>query len=290
MVLGPKKMAAGAAPAVAETGPFRGENGGPFLTIGPAGAARAAAGDWPARSDRRLMLSLLARPGDPLTQRLADGGPVYTETDPSCLIAEPWNAASALLFLVLVLAWAVRLRGRYRRYPFLACCLPVLAVGGVGGTIYHAFRAARIFLVMDYLPIYVLGVAATIYLWVRVSPRLWHVLLVLGLSVLLQQLAWLLPAHYAISVSYASLAVLILVPAVAVLVRTRFRDGGWVVLALACFGVGLFFRIADAWRPPLLPMGTHWLWHLFGAATTAALIEYLYRLRNERLFASGRPT
>jgi hypothetical protein len=228
------------------------------------------------------MLLLLAATFDPLSERLPDGGPRYTETDLNRLIVEPWNAASALAFLGLVVAWAVRLRGAYRCYPFLACCLPILAVGGVGGTVYHAFRASRVFLVMDYGPIYLLAAATTIYLWVQVGPRWSHVLAVVLISAGVQLLGLSLPRHYAISASYASLAVLILAPAVVLLAKTRFRHGGWVALALAWFAAALFFRVADAWQL-LTPVGTHWLWHLFGAATTAALMEYLYRLRRDRL-------
>jgi predicted membrane-bound mannosyltransferase len=87
-----------------------------------------------------------------------------------------------------------------------------------------------------------------------------------------------LPAHQAINLGYASLAALILTPLVFLLARTRFRHGLWVLAALGSFGVALFFRYADTWRPPLLAVGTHWLWHLFGAVTTALLLEYLYRV------------
>ena len=61
--------------------------------------------------------------------RLADGGPRYTETpaEPDApdarFPAEPWNAVTASLFVVVALAWLVRLRGRYRGYPFLMSCL-----------------------------------------------------------------------------------------------------------------------------------------------------------------------
>jgi hemolysin III len=224
-------------------------------------------------------MSLQIEPGvSSLSERLRDGGPLYTETDLNRLIAEPWNAASALLFLVLVVFWLARLRGQYRQHPFLTCCLPILAVGGVGGTVYHAFRLSPIFLVMDVAPIFVLGLAASVYLWLRLSPRWWQVGMVLGVYLLLQTLAYGLPAHQAINLGYASLAVLILTPLVFLLARTRFRQGAWVAAALGSFGLALFFRYADTWRPPLLPMGTHWLWHLFGAVTTAFLMEYLFRV------------
>src|SRR5262245_28804955 len=100
---------------------------------------------------RRRMLSPMPNTPilspDPVSGHLAtDGGPVYVETERNLdrvgtgAVVEPWNAASALLFLVVVVVWLVRLRGRYRKHPFLTCCLPLLAAGGVGGVVYHAFR------------------------------------------------------------------------------------------------------------------------------------------------------
>src|SRR5262249_45205224 len=142
----------------------------------------------------------------------------------------------------------------------------------------HAFRVSPVFLVMDVAPIFVLGLAASVYLWLRVSPRWWQVVLVLVVFLLLQTLGIGLPAHQAINLGYATLAALILTPLVFLLSRPRFRHGAWVAAALGSFGVALFFRYADTWRPPLLPMGCHWLWHLFGAVTTALLMEYLYYL------------
>jgi hypothetical protein len=38
-----------------------------------------------------------------------------------------------------------------------------------------------------------------------------------------------------------------------------------------------------------LPMGTHWLWHLFGAACTQFLIAYFYRLEGERVGSTTSP-
>jgi hypothetical protein len=30
-----------------------------------------------------------------------------------------------------------------------------------------------------------------------------------------------------------------------------------------------------------LDLGTHWLWHLYGAATTMFLFEYFYRIKQD---------
>src|SRR5690348_9244178 len=82
----------------------------------------------------------VAEPGEaaPANTRLRDHGPRYTETpvDPyspdAPTVAEPWNAVTAALFVAIAVTWLIRLRGHYRQYPFLVCCLPILLVGGVG--------------------------------------------------------------------------------------------------------------------------------------------------------------
>ena len=55
------------------------------------------------------------------------------------------------------------------------------------------------------------------------------------------------------------------------------------VAALASFAVAWFCRLVDGTLMSDLPMGTHWLWHTFGAITTALMIEYFYRLEREEV-------
>ena len=221
-------------------------------------------------------------PDDPLHQTLSDGGPRYVETvDLSAPIVEPWNTASAFLFVVLVLIWMMRLWGRFRQYPFLTCCLPILFVGGIGGTLYHATRASRLYHMLDIGPITLLGLFVSLYLWWRLGARRWHligiVLVYIGLNDVIFRT---LPIHFAISFNYGLLAILIVGPIIMVLVRTHFHEARWFWTALVCFGMAIGFRLLDAVRPAVLPMGTHWLWHLFGVLTTAALSEYLYCLES----------
>ena len=211
--------------------------------------------------------------------RLPDGGPIYVETpaDPESfpgLVAEPWNTVTAAFFIVIPLIWLWALRGRYRNYPFLICCLPILLTGGIGGTLFHGLRQYRAFFLMDVVPIYLLGLIVAVYLWIRLGPRLIYLLGMIAFLAFLQLVArYQLPMQWMINVSYASLAMIVLIPIVLVLLRTRFHHGEWIYTALAWV-----CRIVDKERPPLLPMGTHWLWHTFGAATTAAVIMYVYRI------------
>jgi hypothetical protein len=236
---------------------------------------------------------LVVPQADPFA-RLTDGGPRYQETpfDPYDLppgtIAEPYNTATAALFIVIVLLWAWRLRGRYRQYAFITCMLPILLAGGIGGTLYHALRNAMAWFLLDVVPIQILGLAASIYLSIRLG-RVggWkRISLLLG-GVLLASVAfnaafrWVIPLknpNIAVNISYLTLAAIVIVPMVAFLWRTRFRHVGWVLAGLACFGHAWFFRLVDNTGLVNLPMGTHWLWHTYGAATTMFLFEYFYRV------------
>lgn len=233
-----------------------------------------------------------------LTGRLPDRGPRYQETpaDPYAAdaprIAEPWNAGTASLFVVIVLAWLRRVRGRYTKFPFLLSCLPILFVGGVGGTLYHATRTRSLYFYLDVLPISVLGIAGAAYLAVRLWKRRGYAYLVVallgyvGLSTLFFAVLAPMPAFrefrtLGVNVTYAALATVLLVPLGVTLWRTRWRHVGLVAAALASFGIAWFMRLVDGSPLVDLPMGTHWLWHTFGAVTTWFVVEYFYRVEGE---------
>lgn len=226
--------------------------------------------------------------------RLPDWGPRYLETpaDPYApggpAVAEPFNAVTASFFVVIVAVWAWRLRGRFHRFPFLTSCLPVLLAGGVGGTLYHALRTSPVYFLLDLVPILLLGVAGAVYLTVRLGRQYGATRVILiafgvvavtafvngGLRLLPNTLGTL-----QVNLSYATQAVLILIPLGATLARTRFRYAGYVFAGVGCFAVAWFCRLVDLQSP--LPMGTHWLWHTFGAACTQFVIEYFYRVERD---------
>lgn len=236
------------------------------------------------------------RPGA-VGSRMPDGGPRYRETPPdprAVSIAEPFNAVTASFFILIVLVWVWRLRGNFWRYPFLTACLPILLAGGIGGTLYHAFRTERLYFLMDVIPISLLGIAGAVYLAVRLGRSIgaWRVT---GIAVVLIAVYLFVngilfryvqnPAipNLRINLSYASLALILIVPLIVVLIRTRFRHVGWVATALVSFGIAWFCRLVDGGTYDPLRMGTHWLWHTFGAITTFAITEYFYLLELERV-------
>ena len=246
------------------------------------------------------------RTPDPNSARLPDGGPRYKESpaDPATFqpqLAEPYNAVTAALFVLIAVFWMGRLWGRFARFPFVTICLPILLAGGIGGTLYHATRADRLYFLLDVIPIQILGLIGAIFLTLRLARTVGYVRVLgyavglLAVSVGLNLFVFRsipLPAGYPnlrVNLSYASLAAVLLIPMFAVLARTRFRHAGWVVGGLASFGIAWFCRLIDRGPLDTLPMGTHWLWHTFGAITTFAIAQYFYRLEGERAEEQARP-
>lgn len=217
---------------------------------------------------------------------IRDGGPLYTETNLDQFIVEPWNTVTAILFLVLLAYWYNKIRGNFRRHRFITNMLPLLAIGGVGGVIYHAFRYSQFFLLMDWLPIMLISLAASYYFLYRVvNSRLWAVLPIIGVFAISTIGFLVLPIQIAVNVNYALLALMVLLPLLMILNKTQFKYGVWILGGLISFGLALFFRIADPWE--WLPMGTHFLWHTFGVLACHLVITYIYYLNEKSLLETA---
>jgi hypothetical protein len=210
-------------------------------------------------------------------ERPADGGPVYAETDLSRTIAEPWNAVSSLAILLPAVYWALRLRRQYKQYPFLAMCLPLLFLGGLGSTLFHAFRSNRLWLMLDITPPALLTLLLALFFWVRILPRKWLVVPILLFTFLLRMGIWYyFPSHTAINLSYFITGSAFFIPMLIFLARTHWRGGKAIGLALFCLLLSLFFRQIDQQATVLLPMGSHFLWHIFSGVGAYYLGLYLY--------------
>ncbi|MEL7532174.1 MAG: hypothetical protein AAFN10_12730, partial [Bacteroidota bacterium] len=102
-----------------------------------------------------------------------DNGPIYTETNLDQLIVEPWNAASAIIFVFIALYWLVRLKNQIRQHIFLYVSSWILLIGGVGGFLYHAFRVSEVFLTMDWVPIAILSLAGSGFFFYQFTGKTW---------------------------------------------------------------------------------------------------------------------
>ncbi|SMO41034.1 hypothetical protein [Solitalea koreensis] len=215
-----------------------------------------------------------------LLQILSDGGPIYAETNLHRTIVEPFNAASGLLFVFLAIFWFYKLRGNYKKYPFLSISLVVLTIGAIGGTLYHALRESKVFLLMDWLPIVILSLMASFYFLIRVTKNV--VLstsifaLLMGLQFLIYKLSGEENSHLSINLNYITMAIVIAGPTIFFLLMHKFYNWRLVAIGFTAFGVALFFRIADKWA--ILPMGTHFLWHLFGLIAVNCMFQFIYHV------------
>lgn len=208
-----------------------------------------------------------------------DGGPIYSETDTSRFIVEPWNAWSSLFILFPAIYWAFKLRGRYREYPFITFCIPLLFLGGLGSTLYHAFRNSRLLLLLDVTPTAVLTLSLAIYFWIKMLPKWWWVIPIIGISIILRAGGWYyLPGQAGVNVSYAITGATLLIPSLLLLYQTRLAHSHHIFISTICFILSLVFRQADNWQISLLPMGTHFLWHIFSGIGAFFLAEYLYKI------------
>lgn len=210
----------------------------------------------------------------------ADGGPSYAETNLQHTIVEPWNAVSSLAILLPALYWAMRIGKNYRSYSFLSLCIPLLFLGGLGSTIFHAFRSHRIWLLLDVAPSAILTLLLALFFWMKVLPKKWLALPLLLALFLIRMWVWqVFPSHAAINTSYLITGIAFFVPLLLHLSRTAWLGARDIGLSIFFLVLSLVFRQLDQ-HPAviaMLPMGTHFLWHLFNGLGAYYLGVYLYK-------------
>ena len=214
-----------------------------------------------------------------------DGGIVYTETNMHRLIPEPLNAISAGFFMLIALYWIIKLNGFSLQSVFLSVASYILLIGSIGGVSYHALRLYKFFILMDWLPILLLCMMASVYFWAKIV-RQW--LYAAGLILIFFLIQFFIRQYlerydnldWAVSINYAAMAIMVIAPVFIYTFRDRSIHSRLVYYSIACFALALFFRESDKWH--LLPVGTHFLWHTFGALATQLMFRYVYYLDHER--------
>lgn len=209
----------------------------------------------------------------------ADGGPVYKETDLSRFPVEPFNTFSNLVFLLIIVYFSFKVYRDPKRHYFLAWSLPVLFLGFIGGTVYHASRSHPVWLYLDWVPIILLCMAASFYFIFKINKPLLYRIGIIGLVVLISIGGRRLPVppSYKESLGYLATAAALLLPMAWYIISTRGRHVGLIIAALGSFTLAIFFRMLDRFvETEVLFMGTHWLWHLFGGISVFFLMSYIY--------------
>lgn len=196
--------------------------------------------------------------------------------------AEPFNAASNLAFIgaAVVGLIAARRSGGDRPVSALAA---LVAVIGLGSFLFHTF-ANRWSVLADVVPI-TLFIYAYLALALRRFFRLRWGYTVAWL-ILFASLSW--PASAAArpliggSADYVPALAAMFVTG-AVLMMRRDRTGKLVLGAACTFAISLALRTLDQPLCPVLPVGTHFLWHFMNAATLAILLWAAGRASERRV-------
>lgn len=213
-------------------------------------------------------------------QKPLDGGLIYRETQPEHWLVEPWNAFSSLAFLVPALLFIIRLWPQRKTYAFLIFyCAPLLIAGGTGSTLYHAFRSSIWLTFMDFMPIIILTLGLSIYMWRMVLDR-WLTTIILsvvfiGLTLFSMRF---LSGQDRVNATYFLRGTFMFLPMLLYAIRSRGTGAFQLGAAILLFVLALLCRYADEKTDlALLPQGTHFLWHIFCAAGAWYMGLYLQK-------------
>lgn len=208
-----------------------------------------------------------------------DFGPIYKETIEGRFPIEPWNTYSNLFFLIIFIYWTFIIYKDYKNHKFIAASLPLLLIGFIGGTIYHATRSHNIWLIMDFAPILILSISVSVYYMVKQKLHWLIIASIISLPfafMIVIENIFVLPEFVDRMLGYPVMAAIILFPIIRWLYLTKWKNTVFVILGILSFGVAISSRSIDI-DINLLPMGTHWLWHCFGAIAVNFLIIFIYR-------------
>lgn len=223
----------------------------------------------------------------PESWRPLDTGPIYFETHHPFhpWLIEPWNTVSNLAFLLLLLYWLPHARGANPLARYLRTGIPILAIGWVGGTLYHGWRNSELWHMLDYFPIlFLVGWTAT-WFWrlcwsfpphARFGKR---TAAVVGFAApcLAVPLFFADPRQSVFlgSLTYFLLAVAMMTPVAILALRGPDRPLRWFVLCLCFLFSAILLRGAEEQVAAKLAVGTHFLWHCFGALACHFMILHL---------------
>lgn len=216
-----------------------------------------------------------------LSNILADGGSKYAETQIDSIIVEPWNAISSLVLLIPGLIWMFTTKEKLKENLFLCVCFGLLFLGGLGSIFFHAFRSSAVLLQMDVMPMLLLTLCISWYFWKKIINKTWLLVLVLA-SGLMARLTLpymgLFSVHTCGNISYFIGGLVLFLPAILFTRSFGFRKSMYLFLSVLFFIFALSFRELDTVSISHLPMGTHFLWHIFTAIGGYFLAEFVIKI------------
>ncbi len=206
-----------------------------------------------------------------------DSGPIYQETLKGRFPVEPFNTFSNIIFLIIIIYFALKVYKDFKHHRFLAYCLPVLLLGYIGGTIYHATRSHDFWMYLDWLPILFLCFGVSVYFTAKLKTswkgRLILILIVLFLIVGVRLIPW--AKNIKTSIGYIATVLGLLLPIFVYMYTQHLKHWDMILFSILSFMAAITFRVMDSFIY-IMPMGSHWLWHSFGALSVFFLMNYIY--------------
>lgn len=213
-----------------------------------------------------------------------DGGPIYAETDLTAFISEPWNAISSLAIVLPAIYWAFRLKWRIKEFSFLYYLMPLLFLGGTGSLLFHAFRSSPFLLWMDVLPTAIVTLSVSVYFWDKILPRRWQVAsVVIPFTFIRFAVFDFYSGQFALNLNYLITGFLIFFPILFYLSKQRYNHFSSILVSVIFLSLSLIMRRIDYSFAEWIPMGSHFLWHIFSGIGAFYLAKYLYLIRKDEL-------
>ncbi len=206
-----------------------------------------------------------------------DTGPIYQETINRPFPVEPFNTLSNLIFIAIIFYFSKKISRYPKQHPFLLFAIPTIFISWIGGTMFHGTRNHQFWLYLDWIPIMLVCIGAIGYLITKIYNHWWKRITIfislIIISILVRRLP--LPSNYRISFGYLVTSLTLIIPFIWYAYKTQWKNINYILTGFIVFGLALVFRTLDN-TINILPMGTHWLWHIFGGIAVFYLLKYLY--------------
>jgi hypothetical protein len=140
---------------------------------------------------------------------------------------------------------------------------------------------------MAWVPIALLCLMASVYFWIKFTGKtvsgiialLIFILLVTGIHSVFPKY----DIQLMISLNYMVMVLMIVLPLVLLLWKIHWYNVWLVLCAFVSFVIAVGFRVEDKYTS--LPIGTHFLWHTFGAIATTLIFIFIYRINRLELIS-----
>lgn len=210
--------------------------------------------------------------------------PTYCERTGSGLLAEPLNLFSNLGFFVAAYAaqQAVMRQkgapGRPLHRGYLQFLVALVALVGCGSAAFHAVPGSAT-LLADSIPIDVF-ILSSVLLCLRLLTGRWGIaaFIVVGIIGVLVAVTVYVPRTF-LNGSVRHAVMLLFGIGLWYACFRKYGSVAWgLVLVLFSYACAIAMRSLDKMLCAMLPMGTHFLWHLFAATAAYFLVAFLVRL------------